>query len=102
MRPYIRPCDEVSVMTSGPDGFRAFPPHQVYGFSRARAPVRFLGMQVLPFMPSLKILSTQLVANAFLAIIIVFFYSPFVLPVLFLGRLGASQGGTQTLASSSP
>ena len=41
-------------MTSGPDGFRAFPPHQVYGFSRARAPVRFLGMQVLPFMPSLE------------------------------------------------
>jgi hypothetical protein len=88
--------------TSGPDGIRAFRTLSEYRPQWALDPSRFLGMQVLPFMPSLKILSTQLVANTFLAIVIVFYYSPFVLPVLFLGRIGASQGGTQTLASSSP
>ena len=41
-------------------------------------------MQVLPFMPSLKILSAQFVANAFLAILIVLYPSPSVLLVLCL------------------
>ncbi len=45
-------------------------------------------MQVLPFMPSLKILSAQFVANAFLAILIVLYPSPSVLLVLCLRSAG--------------
>jgi hypothetical protein len=45
--------------TSGPEGIRAFCTISEYRPQWALDPRRFLGMQVLPFMPSLKILSTQ-------------------------------------------
>lgn len=87
---------------SGPDGIRASPTLSDSRPQWALDPSRFLGMQVLPFMPSLKILSSQLVANAFLAIVFVIpsFFSISCLVVLCW--IWACQGGTQTLASSSP
>jgi len=45
--------------TSGPEGIRAFCTISEYRPQWTLDPSRFLGMQVLPFMPSLKILSTQ-------------------------------------------
>ena len=88
--------------TSGPDGIRASPTLSDSRPQWALDPSRFLGMQVLPFMPSLKILSTQLVANAILAIVSILFSFFFISFLVVLCQIWACQGGTQTLASSSP
>ena len=89
--------------TSGPDGIRAFHTLSEQRSQWALDPSRFLGMQVLPFMPSLKILSTQLVvANAFLAIVSVLPLFFFISSLVAFCQIWVCQGGTQTLASSSP
>ncbi len=42
------------VLTAGPDGICAFLPHQSFGLNKTLNTIRFIGMQVLPFMPSLE------------------------------------------------
>ena len=47
-------------MTSGPDGIRARPPHQVFGLKWARDTFRFIGVQVLPFCHQLNFIHASL------------------------------------------
>ncbi len=94
-------CKKMS-NTSSPDGIRAFLTLSDSRPQWALDPSRFLGMLVLPFMPSLKILSSQLVANAFLAIMFVLlsFFSLSCL-VSFLSDVGVSRRNADACVESS-